>query len=528
MADGLIAKYGEDAVLSALRTVSDPRDAHALLVAVERERVDGHWLEWLRRIFPNYCTAPFAAHHERFWRYVWSLEAGKPAVPQINVWPRGGAKSTSIELAVTALGARAARRYCLYVSGTQDRADDHVQNIASMLESNEIARLYPTLSQRKIGKFGHSRGWRRNRVRTASGLTIDAIGLDTAARGVKVEEDRPDLIVLDDLDDALDSPGTTDRKVRGLTRGILPAGAEHVAIVGAQNLVHPSSIFAQLVDGTADFLIGREVSGPVPAIEGLVTERRTGDNAGFAIVAGTPTWAGMDLRRCQTLLDEIGLAAFMGECQHDVEVLGGGMFDHVEFVHMARDDVPPLIDVVVACDPAVTNTDQSDSQAVQCDGIDGNGKVYRLHSWEQRSSPLMAIRQALLWAYQEGARAVVVETDQGGDTWESVYREALAGVRAEHPEWADQRPPRFQQEKAGAGHGPKAHRASQMVPDYERQRIVHVLGTHEVLERGLHRFPVTKPLDLVDAAFWSWHTLRHRARRARSTTTAGVRMGAPR
>ena len=68
--------------------------------------------------------------------------------------------------------------------------------------------------------------------------------------------------------------------------------------------------------------------------------------------------------------------------------------------------------------------------------------------------------------------------------------------------------PRFRSDKAGAGHGPKAHRAGQMLADYERAAIVHVVGTHETLERALRRFPRTKPLDLVDASYWSWRDLR--------------------
>ncbi len=46
-----------------------------------------------------------------------------------------------------------------------------------------------------------------------------------------------------------------------------------------------------------------------------------------------------------------------------------------------------------------------------------------------------------------------------------------------------------------------------MLVDYEHGMIVHVAGTHEVLERALRRFPRSKPYDLTDAAFWSWHDL---------------------
>jgi hypothetical protein len=49
-----------------------------------------------------------------------------------------------------------------------------------------------------------------------------------------------------------------------------------------------------------------------------------------------------------------------------------------------------------------------------------------------------------------------------------------------------------------------------MLVDYEQGRIVHVLGTHESLERSLRRFLIRKPYDLVDAAYWSWFDLRGR------------------
>jgi hypothetical protein len=99
-----------------------------------------------------------------------------------------------------------------------------------------------------------------------------------------------------------------------------------------------------------------------------------------------------------------------------------------------------------------------------------------------------------------------VETDQGGDTWRSVYREAVQELEREG-RIAKGAAPLSRHDKAGAGHGPKVHRAGQMLAYYERGGFVHVLGTHAVLERALRRFPKTKPFDLTDAAFWSWRDL---------------------
>lgn len=263
---------------------------------------------------------PFAVHHQEFWEWVWALEKGAVPPAFIGIWSRGGAKSTSVEMACVAVGARKSRKYILYTCETQQQADDHVQNVGTMLESSVVEQYYPELASRELNKYGNSKGWRRNRLRTASGLTIDAIGLDTASRGIKMDEDRPDLIILDDVDDSSDNAKTTiPKKITALTQKILPAGSEDCAVLAVQNLVHPEGIFARLAgiaSVEADFLSNRVVSGPHPALLGLLTEPVPGTTK-HKIVAGTPTWAGQDVDACQGLLDRIGIRAFKLECQHE-------------------------------------------------------------------------------------------------------------------------------------------------------------------------------------------------------------------
>lgn len=75
--------------------------------------------------------------------------------------------------------------------------------------------------------------------------------------------------------------------------------------------------------------------------------------------------------------------------------------------------------------------------------------------------------------------------------------------------------------KAGSGHGSKVHRASQMLTGYERGQVVHVLGTHETLEKALRRFPKSKPFDLTDAAYWAWYDLAKPPKRVRDYRADG-------
>lgn len=467
------------------------------------------WQDWLTTLFPNLFSSPFAARHIELWQWVEAIEGGVKPEAFFAIWPRGGAKTTSAEAAVVRLGAKGVRKFCLYVRGTQDKANESVQNIAAMLEGKRIEAYYPDLASRKLGKYGNSKGWRVDTLRCESGLSVVALGLDAAVRGIKIEEFRPDLIILDDIDSSTDSVEAVKKKIDILTKSVLPAGSNDVAILGIQNLIHPGSIFSKIADGSAEFLYQRTVSGPYPAIEGLTYEQKP--EGGYRITGGVATWEGQPLEVCEAQVNEWGLTAFLQEAQHEVEDRPGGLFSHLEYRHCTWAEVPELIKIVVWVDPAVTTTDQSDSMGIQADGLAVDETIYRLWSWENVTTPVDALRRAILKALELYALRVGVETDQGGDTWYSVYKQAceeLVKDEAYPNITANTRFPSFESAKAGAGHGPKAHRASLMLSDYERGKIVHVVGTHGVLEKALYRFPLTKPFDLTDAAYWSWNDLR--------------------
>lgn len=530
------------AIFAQLETGAENARHKRRAVALSRslQPDESQWEPWLRQLFAKSVSdkitgqpIPFARHQAAFWDWVWALQRSVRPSPFVGVWPRGGGKSESAELAVAAIGALGKRVYCLYICQTQDQADDHVSNIAEKLESRAFGVAYPQVADRAVGKYGNSRGWRRNRLHTRSGFVIDALGLDSAARGAKVDEERPDLMVLDDLDGELDTPGVTKRKLDTLTRKLLPAGTHDLAVVAIQNMVHPDSIFARLVDGRADFLADRKVSGPIPAIEDPVFEQQDGK---WRLLGGSPTWSYQSLKVCQDLLDTIGYTAFKSECQHEVDAPPGGMYDHIAFRHCSWAELPDLIRVVLWTDPAVTDKDDSDANGIQIDGLGVDGIIYRMWSSEERSSPLETLKGAIMMGIEYKAECVGVETDQGGETWESVYARALEELLKAGAIRADSTAARqglwipapgvlvpvFRFDKAGANsRGPKVHRQQQVLTDYELGRIVHVTGTHALLERALRRFPKTKPLDLADAGYWSWQDLRNNTPRAYAPTFGG-------
>lgn len=295
------------------------------------------WDQWLACITPSLTS--FAPHHARFWQHVWSIEPGVRPAPFVGIWARGAGKSTVAELAAIALGARQRRSYALYASSTQEMADKHLDAIAALLESPEIARHYPGMANRAVNKYGSSRGWRRNRLTTASGFVIDAVGLQTGTRGVRFEEQRPDLIITDDVDQLDDSTDATEKKIHTLTHTLLPAGSNDLAVIAIQNLIIPDGLFARLsphAETPAPFLRDRDVSGPVPAVEGL--ETTIDDGGRVRITAGVATWDGQPLDVCQQQINDWGIDAFLAEAQHQPRLRGEKTFDRAWWDGRARYD----------------------------------------------------------------------------------------------------------------------------------------------------------------------------------------------
>lgn len=308
------------------------------------------WQQWLGKHFPHVTQFGFADRHVRLWEWIEALRQGERAKSFIAVWPRGGAKSTTTELATVRLCEKLTRRFVLYVSETQDQADKHVQAIASLLERRGV--------ERAVNQYGNSRGWKRQELRTANGFNVAAFGLDTGARGVKLDEFRPDLIVLDDIDGLHDTTKATQKKQDIITSTLLPAGSFDCAVLFVQNRIHEFSLISQIADGTADFLHNREPVSEEPAIVGLEigTETLPDGTKRYRITGGVPTWEGQSLAACEELLNTIGERAFRRESQHEVEGAQGIFFDVSKINWIEAEEVPTDLRKCRAWDLAATES----------------------------------------------------------------------------------------------------------------------------------------------------------------------------
>lgn len=288
-----------------------------------------------------------ATRHIAFWERIAALRRGKKVDPWLEVWARGGGKSSNGEASCAYLGMTLQRQFALYCSNTQDQSDKHVMDIASLFS---FAGEQPTV--RQVGRRGM---WNRQQLRTVRGFNVAAIGLDKAVRGIKVEQYRPDIIFFDDIDDREDSLRTIEKKIDAITGKIMLAGSTDCVYVFLQNYIHDQSIMYRLAEGTAGFLANAQIGAIEPAIYGLEYELRPnaeGRNLPY-ITAGRPSWEGQSLEMCETLLQE-NEKAFLEECQHLVSGAKGYVFDVAQFRTISPDKVPQLVSICLAGDLAAT------------------------------------------------------------------------------------------------------------------------------------------------------------------------------
>lgn len=388
------------------------------LLAAQRppppDLIEPDWQRWLHDHFPAHTRLPMAERHVNLWEWFEALTPGVRPVPRVEIWPRAGGKSTGTELGVVRVGRKLTRRFVLYVSNKQDQANKHVQDIGLSLESIGIGR--------GVNLYGQAKGWHRSELRTASGFNVMAYGLDTALRGIKVGEFRPDLIIFDDVDQQHESVLVRKKKIETITKDILPAGSNDLAVLFVQNLIHEDSIAAQLAGqspaqpgGTADWLRDREIGAFEPAVRDLEYDTvldATG-KTGYVITGGEATWEGQSLAQCQVQMNTWGALAFEQEAQHRTDLRVGGLWDQAEINLHRLQRRPPLEYVIVAVDPNIKQG--GDAAGIIVVGKDARDHGYTLADKTVGGGPKVWAEAAVTAYYEYNANELVAESNQGGE-----------------------------------------------------------------------------------------------------------------
>lgn len=307
-----------------------------------RQFIDRGWPDMYARLFGSSLVDVMAEHHietvDWHWNARLNLLNGKDPeyFADFPKWARGHMKSTlarriAVVDAILSYGYGKGG-YCLYFSGTEDKASKHAVSIEKLLTSDTVREMVPALAVVQRSEEGsRSLGWKATFFYTQAGYIYHFGSLQSGLAGANVEDLRPTMMIPDDIDDRKNSVAEAKRNTLAFTNEILPMGKSGTLTLFAQNLISRFSVMYQIHKNKLKVLTNRRPSDPIPAVNNLEIEYKTvGPIITPFISAGTATWEnGMPIPKCEEELHRMGESAFRAELQHEVGLPKEGLMHKV-------------------------------------------------------------------------------------------------------------------------------------------------------------------------------------------------------
>lgn len=239
-------------------------------------------------------------------------------------WARGYAKSTSSEMATIAEGCILDEGFVLYLSDSQQLAEEHLYSVKAILENGHFAEYYPKMAKPKVSQTGSQTKFTQDTIICENGWGMTARGITSNVRGGRLGTLRYTLIISDDVDSLNDSLMVIEKKKRILARSVYPAMDPHKGVtIFAQNLITANSVASQIVHRKTDILSERTVvgGGPVKAFKDLELSQATREDGSpyWQIAHAESTWAHFNLENARNFLALSGKEAFLAEYQHEFD-----------------------------------------------------------------------------------------------------------------------------------------------------------------------------------------------------------------
>ena len=198
--------------------------------------------------FPHYFSKPSSALHKYFSkRYLdmiqKALQTGE-GDKEANAAPRGNAKSTwgTFGLPLWAAAFRK-RKFALIVSETRGQAESFLSFIKLELETNErLQQDFPEL-------YGEGPVWRADQIITRNGVKIQAAGAQQKLRGLRHGNCRPDLVIVDDLenDESVESPEQRRKLENWFFKALMKIGQPDTVFIVVGTILHYDSLLSRLL-----------------------------------------------------------------------------------------------------------------------------------------------------------------------------------------------------------------------------------------------------------------------------------------
>lgn len=423
--------------------------------------------------------------------------------------PRQSGKSTWVFLLLPMwAAAHGHRKFVAAFSDSEAQAITHLHSFKMELQQNELLRNdFPELcNPAKVGGSSKEMLNNRNQIMQENGFIFMAKGADSAALGMKVGAIRPDVLLFDDIE-----PGESNysahlarQRRETLISDLFALNTwAVVGIVGTTTM--PDSLIDQMRKVE---LAKREYDGdPDLFRESLDPEQRwvLDENIKVhywpVILQDPETGEERSLWPEQWSMDylnrERGTRAFMKNMMNRPVSKDGGYWDE-EDIDIDRPEFYRR--TIVSVDPAVTTAKRSDYTGIAVVSLGSDGRTYVRYAEQfKASSDIIADKVAGIIEEYEASH-LIVETNQGGDLWKSVFKDIpvrYRGIRAKEK---------------------KEVRAAEAVDLYKRGKVKHT-GHFHIAEEQMLAFPHVQHDDVVDAVVTGVLAFKNARQGVQVTTT---------
>jgi hypothetical protein len=315
--------------------------------------------------FPHYATVESAPFHIAFAKAVLKDPTGK----HFAEWGRALAKSVWCDVILPFyLWANGECNYVVLIGNNLDKARTLLEDLQAELEANP--RIIADYGEQKLDGQ-----WEAGNFRTRGGLIGKSLGMGQSVRGLRVQAQRPDIVILDDVEtkDLVKNPKRQDEIVRWVERDLLPTmDGPRRRMLYANNRFAPRMIQTELQKRHPKWKVHRV-------------------NA-YDPVTYAPTWASKyDADYFRLVEQEIGILAAKAEYNNEPHV-EGKIFTNEQIQWGKR---PAMNHFEVICghwDIAYAGTPTADFNAVKVWGLHGTN-FWNLNNYVKRSK----MRAALYW-----------------------------------------------------------------------------------------------------------------------------------
>ncbi|WP_410499694.1 phage terminase large subunit [Chitinibacter sp. S2-10] len=203
---------------------------------------------FVENYFPHYVKFPERSQlHEHLFARLPQIVASDKSETDAIAAPRGEAKSTLVsQLFVIWCLVTGSKKYPVIVMDSIDQAYPMLEAIKAELEFNpRIAMDFPEVA-------GQGRVWRAGTIVTRNDAKVQVAGSGKKLRGLRHGPHRPDLAVLDDIenDEQVRNPDQRDKLQGWLTKTVLPLGgaAAKFDVVYIGTILHYDSVLSRTLN----------------------------------------------------------------------------------------------------------------------------------------------------------------------------------------------------------------------------------------------------------------------------------------